>query len=96
MYGPVRSSWKIARGDFVLKVTVPANATAEVAVPMGLGNRVLEGGRPVEKAPGVKFTGLARTAFGADGGGTRPVAVCEVGSGTYEFTVPGYAPGSSP
>jgi hypothetical protein len=96
MYGPVRSSWRFAKGDFVLKLIVPANTTAEVSIPMGQGTRVLEGGRPVEKAPGVKFTGLTRTSFGADGGGTRPLAVLHVGSGTYEFTVPGYAPGSSP
>jgi hypothetical protein len=44
----------------------------------------------------VKLIGLTRIPFGAAGGATRPVAVCEVGSGTYEFTVPGYASGTSP
>jgi alpha-L-rhamnosidase len=96
MYGPVRSAWKIAKGDFVLKLTVPANTTAEVSIPMGQGTRVLEGGIPIEKSPGVKLIGLTRIPFGAAGGATRPVAVCEVGSGTYEFTVPGYASGTSP
>ncbi len=96
VYGPVRSAWRIAKGDFVLRLTVPANTTAEVSVPMGQGARVLEGGRPVEKAPGVKSAGLTRTPFGAEGGGTRPIAVLLVGSGAYEFTVPGYAPGTSP
>ena len=80
-------------GDFVLKLTIPANTTAEVALPMGQGSQVLESGGPAEKAPGVRFVGMEETAYGAAGGGMQRIARYEVGAGSYEFKVPGYGAG---
>ncbi|SFF25508.1 alpha-L-rhamnosidase [Actinacidiphila alni] len=71
--GRVAVSWrKHPKGLLTLTVDVPGNATADVHVPGADGRAVLEGGRPAEKASGVR----------ALGGG-----VYRVGSGHYEFSV---------
>lgn len=76
IHGRIASDWKIENGRLHLAVTIPANTTATVYVPAGENAAVTEGGKPVEKAEGVK---LLRREPGA--------AVYEVGSGTYRFTV---------
>ena len=71
------SDWKTDREGFHLAVTVPANATATVSLPVPDAAKVREGELPASKAAGVKLLGVAggRTLF-------------EVGSGTYHFTAP--------
>ena len=78
LYGPVRSSWSLAKGTFRLWVSVPANTTASVTVPKGKGV-VREGSRPATEAEGVRA--LADTPDGR--------AAFAVGSGEYEFAVEG-------
>jgi len=74
-YGKLASHWRLENNALTLNVTVPANSTATVYVPLkGRAEAVTEGGKPAAQAAGVKFL---RVDDGA--------AVYEVGSGTYEF-----------
>ena len=73
--GTVSSGWaKAPGGSLTLDVTIPANATAEVAVPAASPEAVTESARPAAKAEGVRFVRMD---------GDR--AVFEIGSGTYHF-----------
>ncbi|WP_405607420.1 family 78 glycoside hydrolase catalytic domain [Streptomyces sp. NBC_00076] len=76
VYGLLSSKWSIHNGAFDLKVTVPVNTVAEVHVPAKTRWAVTEGGRPADKAKGVRFL---RVEDGA--------TVFEVGSGSYSFGV---------
>jgi alpha-L-rhamnosidase len=76
MMGRVASEWTKSRDGLVLRVSIPANATARVYIPTSNVDRVRERGRPATKADGV---GAARM----DGA----CAVFSVGSGDYEFSV---------
>ena len=55
-------------------MTIPANTTATVLVPAGNAADVTESGRPLARAPGVKFLRME------DG-----QAVLAIGSGSYHF-----------
>lgn len=74
--GLYASEWRLHGGKLTLKVTVPANGSAEVRVPAAAGAVVTESGAPAETADGVRSLGRSgdRTVF-------------EVGSGTYTFVV---------
>jgi len=72
--GPIETHWKKVGKHLNLKVTIPANTTATVAMPAADAASVFESGRPVAKAPGVKFTRMDNGA-----------AMFDIGSGTYEF-----------
>ncbi|AVT31775.1 alfa-L-rhamnosidase [Plantactinospora sp. BC1] len=75
--GTVGTDWRLDdRGQLRLAVTVPGNTTATVRIPAASRHAVTEGGRPAERAEGVRFVRL-------DGGD----AVFEVGSGRYAFAV---------
>ncbi|MFI8895745.1 family 78 glycoside hydrolase catalytic domain [Streptomyces paradoxus] len=74
VHGLLSSRWTQRDSAFTLKVTVPVNTVAEVHVPAGSRDAVTEGGRPADKAKGVRFL---RMEDGA--------AVFQVGSGTYDF-----------
>ncbi|MGW7493103.1 family 78 glycoside hydrolase catalytic domain [Streptomyces luteogriseus] len=74
VHGLLSSRWTSRDGVFTLKVTVPVNTVAEVHVPAGTRRAVTEGGRPADRAEGVRFL---RMEDGA--------AVFQVGSGTYDF-----------
>jgi alpha-L-rhamnosidase len=73
-YGPISTEWRRAGKIFHLLVDVPANGTATVLMPFA--GVVTEGGRPVEKAPGVKVVSA----------GANPAELA-VGSGKYDFAV---------
>ncbi len=75
--GPIAVSWR--RGSsgthgFMLSVTVPAGATAQVRIPATSAQNVSESGQPVAKAGGVRFVKV-------DG----PFVVLSVGAGSYDF-----------
>lgn len=72
--GRVESAWRRTADTVELDVTVPANTTATVFVPADSAADVLEGGKPVAQAEGVKFL---RMEDGA--------AVYAVGGGKYKF-----------
>ncbi len=71
--GKIISDWQVANGEFRQQLTIPANSTATVSLP--IANNVLEGGKPAAQSPGVQFL---RTA------GRR--SVFEIGSGNYCFS----------
>ncbi|MEI8037109.1 MAG: glycoside hydrolase family 78 protein [Verrucomicrobiota bacterium] len=73
--GRIVSSWQVAQGEFRLDLTIPANTTATVSLP--IAGRVLEGGQPAGQADGVRFL---RTEGGR--------SVFEVASGIYRFHGP--------
>jgi alpha-L-rhamnosidase len=72
--GKVVSEWSREAGRFNLRVRVPVGVTATVFLPSKEGTPVTEGGKPVERAPGVQ---PLRRESGA--------AVVAVGAGEYEF-----------
>jgi len=59
-----------------LAVTVPANTTAEIAIPADSADAVRENGNPAQTATGVKSADFSN--------GTLTLLV---GSGHYDFTV---------
>jgi alpha-L-rhamnosidase len=72
--GPVTISWARTSAGFRLDITVPANVTATVHVPVPAVDRVRESGRSLGGDPGVVS---ARAATGE--------VVVTIGSGHYEF-----------
>ena len=74
MYGLVRSEWKTKNNTMTMKVTVPANATADVYVKTSDPQKVTESGNPVSASPGIKFLRM-----------DKGFAVFQIGSGNYEF-----------
>lgn len=80
--GKIISNWKQEHGKLVLDVTIPANTTATVYLPMKAGldaSKITESGKPLSQAPGVKKL--------APSDASLPL---EVPSGHYRFEIPGY------
>ena len=75
--GRIVSDWKVKNGRFELNVTIPANTTATVYVPVAASASVKEGGKPAAEAEGATLLRVeeGRTLF-------------KVGSGTYHFSAP--------
>ena len=73
--GEIASSWRSAPRRFDWEVTVPANATATARLPVPAQARVTEGGKPLDRAPGVSRIARARDAV-----------TCELVSGRYRFS----------
>lgn len=76
VYGKLSNAWKLVDGTLTLDVTVPVNTTSKVRIPSTSTWAVLEGGKPVASAAGVKK--VERDAAAG-------VTVVTVGSGTYSF-----------
>jgi alpha-L-rhamnosidase len=74
VHGRISSEWHQSAGRFDLRVTIPANTTAEVYVPAKTVANMSEGGQPAVQATGGKFLRMENDA-----------AVFEVASGKYEF-----------
>jgi len=74
VYGRIVSNWKRDGEKLTLEVTIPANTTATVFVPAREASSVTEGGKPIDKAEGVKFLRMEGSC-----------AVYEIGSGHYAF-----------
>ncbi|MGA2619765.1 MAG: glycoside hydrolase family 78 protein [Thermoguttaceae bacterium] len=75
--GPIAAAWSVKDGKLALDVTVPANTTATVCLPVSDAAAVLESDKPAAQAEGVK-------PLPAANGAVR----FEVQSGTYKFTAP--------
>ena len=71
--GIIKSVWKKSGGILTMDVTIPANTTAIVSIPVKKG-KVTENGRDVSKLKSMK---LIRKE--------RGLQVYEVGSGSYSF-----------
>jgi alpha-L-rhamnosidase len=74
-YGEIKSEWDIRSGQFVWNVSIPANATATVYLPIESESDAKEGGLLASSAEGVKFLKMENRS-----------AVFEVGSGSYSFS----------
>lgn len=74
IHGRIRSAWRRDPSGFSLEVTIPANTSGVIVLPVSSSDAVSEGGRPVAEADGV-------AVVRAEGDG---VAI-EVGSGSYVF-----------
>jgi alpha-L-rhamnosidase len=73
--GRIVSNWKLLHGVFEFQATIPANTTATVYLPAQSQDSLLENGKPIGSAKGVKFLRMEKDR-----------AVLSVGSGTYRFT----------
>ncbi len=71
VYGKIRTDWSSSTGAFSLKVTVPANTSAKVLLPLFPNAHVTQDGNPIEND--------ARRENGS--------FVVRIGSGTYHFEV---------
>jgi len=74
--GKITSEWRKDGDNLLVNVTIPANTTASVSLPAKSAAAITEGGRPLEKAEGVKHL---RT----EGGRT----LLAVESGSYTFAM---------
>ncbi len=74
--GEIKCSWQSGPERFRMELSVPYNTTAEVRLPCGEGDTILEGGVPAEGADGVSRFKREDNA-----------ALFEAGSGDYVFEV---------
>ena len=75
--GPIKAAWQCDGSEkMTYNVTIPAGTTATLYMPTAEGLELTEGGRPASEAEGVEYLGVQ------DG-----YAVCNLGSGSYEFAV---------
>jgi len=75
-YGEVVSSWQLEDGVFSLEAVIPPNSEGVVRLPATAINVCREGGRPLDKTPGIH----SATVEGES-------VLVEIGSGHYYFTV---------
>jgi len=74
LHGRIVSDWKHEREKLALDVAIPANTTATVFIPAKTAADVTEGGKPLDKATGVRFLRAENNC-----------AVLAVESGVYHF-----------
>jgi hypothetical protein len=70
IHGPISTHWQRNAGEFALQVTIPANTTATVFMPVREGGAVKESGVRADKSPGVKYlrTEQGRAVYAVDAG----------------------------
>ncbi|MBN2578072.1 MAG: glycoside hydrolase family 78 protein [Pirellulales bacterium] len=82
LHGEIASAWKREGSKLVLDVTIPANTTAKVSIPVNVNREiereklVSESGRPLSEAPRVKVIGKGKSQLSVD---------VEVEAGQYHF-----------
>jgi alpha-L-rhamnosidase len=76
-HGPIATEWHTEGGKLTLAVTIPANTSATVHLPVANSTGVTEAGQPIEQAKGVKFL---RAESGE--------SLYEIGAGEYSFAMP--------
>jgi len=74
VHGEIATSWKIEDSNFILKVKVPINCKAIVAIPQSDPARVVESGLPVRQS------NIIRRVKASSG-----KTLCEISSGEYIF-----------
>ncbi|MBN2244753.1 MAG: glycoside hydrolase family 78 protein [Candidatus Aminicenantes bacterium] len=77
MYGLILSEWKKTEDNFQLTLTIPPNTHGTVYLPEAKQDTVLEGGKPLSSAEGVRSIKY-----------TEGKAIIEIGSGKYIFLYP--------
>lgn len=75
IHGRISSEWKQEENRFVLTTRIPANTLATLYLPVGDQELILESGKPIDEAVGVRL--LRREA---------KCAVFELQSGHYQFS----------
>ncbi|MBP8604543.1 MAG: family 78 glycoside hydrolase catalytic domain [Phycisphaerae bacterium] len=75
LYGTIKSAWKLENGQFILDVTIPANTSATVYIPMKNDSKVAAESNSSRK--GIHFSHIESDK-----------AVFEIESGSYRFKVP--------
>jgi alpha-L-rhamnosidase len=75
--GPITSAWQLTNNILTLKVTIPANTTAQINVPTTNAAAITESGVPAADSPGVTYIGVSNSA-----------AIYMVSSGNYVFSSP--------
>ena len=73
-HGEIVSAWRSSQRRFDWEVTVPANTTATARLPVPPKARITEGGKPLDRAPGV-----SKVARGKD------AVTCQLTAGRYRF-----------
>jgi len=76
--GLIATDWRLHEGNLSLNITIPANTTATVYMPVSSIDDITESGTAVVGAPGVEFVRMQDNA-----------AVCRIGSGSYRFVCRG-------
>jgi len=76
LHGTISSEWKREGARFQLNISIPANTTATVTLPVSDRSKITEHGKPADQVSGLHFK--ARD---------KGQAVYSVGSGEYSFEV---------
>ena len=74
VYGPIKTEWKKSINNFELKVSVPANTTAEIYLPATAQSTITESDKAIPTGAGIQFIRFEKDC-----------AVFAVGSGDYHF-----------
>ena len=74
LYGPIKSEWHTGGGNFLWKISIPANTTATVFLPVQKADTIRVGRHLLARAAGVKFLRMENDC-----------AVLAVDSGKYQF-----------
>ena len=77
LYGAIKSNWQVKNGKFTWQISIPANTSATVYVPVKDGGTITESGKSTAARTGVRFL---RTENGR--------AIYDVASGNYDFQSP--------
>lgn len=77
-YGWIKTEWTKQKGDFELRVEIPANTTATIYLPARQGAKITEGDKPVKNS---KDLFVELSAF------EKQKSTIRVGSGVYTFKV---------
>lgn len=77
VYGRIQSAWsRQPDGSLALKITVPANTSAELILPPGQQGKIMESGKALDQVSGVLSA--------EENAGGRKLTI---GSGSYRFTI---------
>ena len=78
LYGEINSSWKKNKDGITFEITVPANTSAKVFLPLRPGeDKIYEGGKPVSRARGIDIIDY-----------TEGKAIFRLDPGSYHFEIP--------
>ena len=72
--GPIETQWQKSDGKVDLQITIPANTTATVLLPVSSVGSAQESGQPLSRAKGLSVIGFE-----------NGIIRVEVGSGQYQF-----------
>jgi len=77
VYGKIVSGWEKKSDGFIMNVSIPANTTAKIILPVSQAENILEGGKPLAKIKDIQILDISQGHV-----------ILEVGSGNYHFSMP--------